>query len=119
MGRGLARDLALALAAVLAITLAVAAGAALRVADEQGWIAAGFYRLVVCTAWDRFDAWLPFAAAAALAVAALVQLVRRLRRQRQTSHTRPPTPVPHCSRKRKNQVDRRDAGGARLPGGHA
>ena len=79
--RGLVRDLALALAAALAITLAVAAGAALRVADEQGWIAAGFYRLVVRTAWDRFDAWLPLAAAAALVVAALVQLVRWWRRR--------------------------------------
>src|SRR5438552_9124339 len=79
--RGLVRDLALALAAALAITLAVAAGAALRVADEQGWIAAGFYRLVVRTAWDRFDGWLPLAAAAALAVAALVQLLRWWRRR--------------------------------------
>src|SRR3989442_10991059 len=74
--RGLVRDLALALAPALAITLAVAAGAALRVADEQGWIAAGFYRLVVRTAWDRFDAWLPLPAAAAFVGAALVQVVR-------------------------------------------
>ena len=74
--RGLVRDLALALAAALAITLAVAAGAALRVADEQGWIAAGFYRLVVRTAWDRFDAWLPLPAAAAFVGAALLQVVR-------------------------------------------
>jgi len=74
--RGLVRDLALALAAALAITLAVAAGAALRVADEQGWIAAGFYRLVVRTAWDRFDAWLPLPTAAALVATALVQVVR-------------------------------------------
>ncbi len=77
--RGLVRDLALALAAALAITLAVAAGAALRVADEQGWIAAGFYRLVVRTAWDRFDAWLPLPTAAALVATALVQVVRRWR----------------------------------------
>ena len=74
--RGFVRDLALALAAALAITLAVAAGAALRVADEQGWIAAGFYRLVVRTAWDRFDAWLPLPTAAALVATALVQVVR-------------------------------------------
>src|SRR3989454_4494114 len=74
--RGFVRDLALALAAALAITLAVAAGAALRVADEQGWIAAGFYRLVVRTAWDRFDAWLPIPTAAALVATALVQVVR-------------------------------------------
>src|SRR5256712_7329628 len=74
--RGLVRDLALALAAALASPLAVAAGAALRVADEQGWIAAGFHRLVVRTAWDRFDAWLSLRAAAALVGAALVQVVR-------------------------------------------
>ncbi len=81
MGRGLARDLALALGLALAATLAAGAAAALRMAAEQGWIAAGFYRLVVRTAWDRFDAWLPLAAAAALAVAALVQLVRWWRRR--------------------------------------
>ncbi len=81
MGRGLARDLALALGLALAATLAAGAAAALRTAAEQGWIAAGFYRLVVRTAWDRFDAWLPLAAAAALVVAALVQLVRWWRRR--------------------------------------
>jgi len=81
MGRGLARDLALALGLALAATLAAGAAAALRTAAEQGWIAAGFYRLVVRTAWDRFDAWLPLAAAAALAVAALVQLLRWWRRR--------------------------------------
>jgi len=81
MGRGLARDLALALGLALAATLAAGAATALRTAAEQGWIAAGFYRLVVRTAWDRFDAWLPFAAAAALVVAALVQLVRWWRRR--------------------------------------
>ena len=81
MGRGLARDLALALGLALAATLAAGAAAALRTAAEQGWIAAGFYRLVVRTAWDRFDAWLPLAAAAALAAAALVQLLRWWRRR--------------------------------------
>ncbi len=81
MGRGLARDLALALGLALAATLAAGAAAALRTAAEQGWIAAGFYRLVVRTAWDRFDAWLPLAAAAALVVAALVQLLRWWRRR--------------------------------------
>ena len=81
MGRGLARDLALALGLALVATLAAGAAAALRTAAEQDWIAAGFYRLVVRTAWDRFDAWLPLAAAAALVVAALVQLVRWWRRR--------------------------------------
>jgi len=71
----LVRDLTLALTGALAITLAVAARAALRIAAEQGWIAAGFYRLIVRTAWDHFDAWLPLAAAAALVVAALAQVV--------------------------------------------
>src|SRR2546428_12278928 len=74
--RGLVRDLALALAAALASPLAVAAGAALRVGDGRGGVAAGFHRLVVRTAWDRFDAWLPLPAAAALVGAALVQVVR-------------------------------------------
>ncbi len=81
MGRGLARDLALALGLALAATLAAGAAAALRTAAEQGWIAAGFYRLVVRTAWDRFDAWLPFAGAAALAGAGLAAIVRRWRRR--------------------------------------
>jgi len=81
MGRGLARDLALALGLALAATLAAGAAAALRMAAEQGWIAAGFYRLVVRTAWDRFDAWLPFAAAAALAGAGLAAIVRRWRKR--------------------------------------
>ena len=81
MGRELARDLALALGLALAATLAAGAAAALRTAAEQGWIAAGFYRLVVRTAWDRFDAWLPFAAAAALAGAGLATIVRRWRRR--------------------------------------
>ena len=74
--RGLVRDLALALAAAFAIALGVAARVALRVAAEQGWIAAGFHRLIVRTAWDRFDAWLPRVAAAALVAAALAQVVR-------------------------------------------
>jgi len=81
MGRGLARDLALALGLALAATLAAGAAAALRTAAEQGWIAAGFYRLVVRTAWDRFDAWLPFAAVAALAGVGLAAIVQRWRRR--------------------------------------
>ena len=81
MGRRLARDLALALGLALAATLAAGAAAALRTAAEQGWLDAGFYRLVVRTAWDRFDAWLPFAAAAALAGAGLAAIVRRWRRR--------------------------------------
>ena len=79
MGRRLARDLALALGLALAATLGAGAAAALRTAAEQGWLAAGFYRLVVRTAWDRFDAWLPFAAAATLAGAGLAAIVRRWR----------------------------------------
>ena len=89
MGRGLARDLALALGLALAATLAAGAAAALRTAAEQGWIAAGFYRLVVRTAWDRFDAWLPFAAAAALAGAGLAAIVRRWRRRPPRTGLRP------------------------------
>ncbi len=89
MGRGLARDLALALGLALAATLAAGAAAALRMAAEQGWIAAGFYRLVVRTAWDRFDAWLPFAAAAALAGAGLAAIVRRWRRRPPRTGLRP------------------------------
>jgi len=89
MGRGLARDLALALGLALAATLAAGAAAALRTAAEQGWIAAGFYRLVVRTAWDRFDAWLPFAAAAALAGAGLAAIVRRWRRRPPPTGLRP------------------------------
>jgi len=89
MGRGLARDLALALGLALAATLAAGAAAALRTAAEQDWIAAGFYRLVVRTAWDRFDAWLPFAAAAALAGAGLAAIVRRWRRRPPRTGLRP------------------------------
>ena len=81
MARALARDLALALGLALTATLAAGAAAALRTADEQGWVAAGFYRLVVRTAWDRFDAWLPLAAAAALAGAGLAAIVRWWRKR--------------------------------------
>src|SRR5439155_356877 len=81
--RRAARDGAPARALGLALTATLAAGAAaaLRTAAEQGWIAAGFYRLVVRTAWDRFDAWLPLAAAAALAGAGLATIVRHWRKR--------------------------------------
>ncbi len=76
MVRSFVRDLLLLLGLGLALTLAAGAVVAVRTAGEQQWIAAGFYRLVVRTAWDRFDAWAPFVAAGALGVAVLAQIVR-------------------------------------------
>ena len=91
MARSLARDLALALAVALALTLAAGAVMALRTATEQSWLPAGFYRLAVRTAWDRFDTWLPLAAGAALAVTALAQAIRRW--QFRPSRIRPGGPL--------------------------
>ena len=73
------RDVVRGLALAMVLALAIAVGLAVVVARDQGYWAAGYYRLVVAVARARFDLLAPGAAALALVYAAFASWRRRRR----------------------------------------